>query len=129
MPQVTVYVRDDDLDKWKAIKKKSQWLSDHLADDGKDIAKALGSEHYKTPSKRWKGSDGPIIAPPRTEVNPKSQTYQPPLVSPKLIVGHADATAIGKMEAGDSHMLKQQPEPLTDPISVEEDDYDPGLDV
>lgn len=26
MPQVTVYVRDEDLDKWKAIEKKSEFL-------------------------------------------------------------------------------------------------------
>ncbi len=30
MPQVTVYVREDDLDKWKAIEKKAEWLSDRL---------------------------------------------------------------------------------------------------
>jgi len=30
MPQVTVYVREDDLGKWKSIKKKSEWLSEHL---------------------------------------------------------------------------------------------------
>jgi hypothetical protein len=26
MPQVTVYVRNEDLDKWKAIDKKAEWL-------------------------------------------------------------------------------------------------------
>lgn len=30
MPQVTVYVREDDLDKWKSIDKKSEWLHNHL---------------------------------------------------------------------------------------------------
>ena len=31
MPQVTVYIRKDDLKKWEAIEKKSQWLHEHLA--------------------------------------------------------------------------------------------------
>lgn len=31
MPQVTVFVRKDDLHKWKAITKKSEWLSNKLA--------------------------------------------------------------------------------------------------
>lgn len=30
MPQVTVYVRDEDLDKWKAIEHKSQFLHDAI---------------------------------------------------------------------------------------------------
>lgn len=30
MPQVTVYVREDDLAKWKALEKKSEWLSARL---------------------------------------------------------------------------------------------------
>lgn len=30
MPQVTVYVREDDLDRWKAIEKKSEWLHNAL---------------------------------------------------------------------------------------------------
>lgn len=30
MPQVTVYVRNEDLEEWKAIEKKSQWVHEHL---------------------------------------------------------------------------------------------------
>lgn len=30
MPQVTVYIREDDLDKWKSIEKKSEFISEAL---------------------------------------------------------------------------------------------------
>lgn len=30
MPQVTVYVRDEDLDKWKAIQRKSEFVSNAI---------------------------------------------------------------------------------------------------
>ena len=34
MPQVTVYIREDDLDKWKALDKKSEFLSNALNETG-----------------------------------------------------------------------------------------------
>lgn len=33
MPQVTVYIRNEDLDKWKAIEKKAEFISDALRSD------------------------------------------------------------------------------------------------
>jgi len=32
MPDVKVYIRTEDLDKWKAIDKKAQWLHEKLSD-------------------------------------------------------------------------------------------------
>ncbi len=37
MPDVKVYIRTDDLDKWRAIAKKSEWL--HSALNGESIAR------------------------------------------------------------------------------------------
>lgn len=34
MPQVTVYIREDDLDKWKSIEKKSEFISEALNNVG-----------------------------------------------------------------------------------------------
>lgn len=34
MPQVTVYVRSEDLESWKNIEKKSEWLHNQLAGAG-----------------------------------------------------------------------------------------------
>jgi len=33
MPQVTVYIREDDLELWKSIKKKSEWIHNYLEFD------------------------------------------------------------------------------------------------
>lgn len=32
MPQVTVYIRNGDLPKWRALEKKSQWIHERLLD-------------------------------------------------------------------------------------------------
>jgi hypothetical protein len=37
MPQVTVYIREEDLELWKAVEKKSQFI--HMALRGNDIPK------------------------------------------------------------------------------------------
>jgi len=38
MPNKTVYIRNDDLDKWDAIKDKPEWLHNHLSIDEKRLA-------------------------------------------------------------------------------------------
>ena len=30
MPSVNIYIREDDMDLWKAIERKSEWISDRL---------------------------------------------------------------------------------------------------
>ena len=37
MPQVTVYIRDDDLDKWKGMEKKSEFIHNALNPEVKFI--------------------------------------------------------------------------------------------
>lgn len=50
MPQVTVYIRNDDLEKWKAIEKKSEWLHNHLHTAITNLEKDLEST-TKNPKK------------------------------------------------------------------------------
>lgn len=38
MPQVTVYIREDDLDKWKALEKKSEFIHHALRGTPKEIS-------------------------------------------------------------------------------------------
>lgn len=52
MPQVTVYIREEDIDKWKAIRKKSRFISVALQTLSEDSMDFLEDQHqkYDTPT-------------------------------------------------------------------------------
>lgn len=67
MPQVTVYVRNDDIEAWRAIKKKAEWLHNALTNHA-----PTGQMAHIPFIKR------PVAPEPRLpvlEVNKKSHTY------------------------------------------------------
>lgn len=47
MPQVTVYVRNEDLEEWKAIEKKSQWIHEKLGGKPKKVRYARQGDPRK----------------------------------------------------------------------------------
>lgn len=58
MPQITVYLRNEDIDKWKSIEKKSEWLHNLLnAEAGASAPKIVRKIHgiEVNDSKRAKG--------------------------------------------------------------------------
>jgi len=58
MPQVTVYIRDDDLKKWKTLKKKSEFIHSALNRTNKGIPlEVIGTAAAKK---------GPNYNPPTT---------------------------------------------------------------
>jgi hypothetical protein len=46
MPQVTVYIRQADLDKWKSIEKKTEFISQALG----GASSQTSAEHIKQPA-------------------------------------------------------------------------------
>lgn len=38
MPQQTVYIRNGDMEKWKALENKAAWISAHLEDEGTPLS-------------------------------------------------------------------------------------------
>lgn len=62
MPQVTVYIREGDLEKWKALQKKSEFIHNALNPDGKRYG-AAELETNGRPVHEFVGEPKPIKPP------------------------------------------------------------------
>lgn len=71
MPQVTVYVRNEDLAKWKALEKKSEFIHNALnPPEGLGYAKLLNSTKVDNVGKFLKNIDSkPGNAPKKLDLN------------------------------------------------------------
>lgn len=79
MPQVTVYVRDEDLSKWKAVQRKSEFLSNALnglSSNGRtaDFDSANLGSNPSEPAKKNSGASPAIVENKTPAILPKDTT-------------------------------------------------------
>ena len=86
MPQITVYIREEDIEKWRGIQKKSRFMSvalNTLSEKGMDF---LEEQHqmYDTPTpiKREVIESPPLIRNLADEYTPKQYDKSKPFWSP-----------------------------------------------
>lgn len=107
MPQVTVYIREDDLDKWKSIEKKSDFVSGALNK----------SESWRVTGDIMTGN--PNVAPnPFTPINPRDVVNETIREGEKMIrVTHDVVDKLTKIpgikRASDIKTCKKHGTPLT----------------
>lgn len=75
MPQITVYIRKDDLSTWKAIEKKSAWL--HAALQVENLGKRMADDNEFIPTKTTALLDTLATTPPQKHKEGDDPTYEP----------------------------------------------------
>lgn len=66
MPQVTVYIRKEDMGKWKELANKAEWISNHLRDENYTTPKA--GKVYTKPRIRTKEEVEKTFCPHGNEI-------------------------------------------------------------
>lgn len=78
MPQVTVYIREEDIDKWRSIRKKSRFISVALQTLSEDSMDLLEDQHqkYDTPTPVRKAEEESLLP---LEIDPanKNRAWDP----------------------------------------------------
>ena len=100
MPQVTVYVRDEDLDKWKAIEKKSEFLHRALTNG---LQEPFRNQviNIKTGSVKDAGLDLKIPG----EEEPEDDPYENLVID--TAAGRVADTELGEYIDSDPEMIKE----------------------
>lgn len=96
MPKVSFYLRNEDLDKWKAIDKKTQWMHDSLNTitthkikdiELQDYSRTEQSKIDKDISERLMGGEDRLT---RIETVTLCKKHQLPVLSGRTICGMKD---------------------------------------